>query len=59
LIPRSAAPFSLGPGEIDRAALDPDTTGSIEKRTPRSRPPCNTLAWFPDRPPDQAFREAC
>ena len=59
LIPRSAVPLSSQPGALDLAALDPDTTGSVEKPARRSRPRCTMLAWFPDRPPDQEFGEAC
>ena len=59
LIPRSAVPPSSQPGALDLAALDPDTTGSIEKPAQRSRPRCTVLAWFPDRPPDQEYEETC
>ena len=39
--------------------LDPDTTGSVDKPARRSLPPCHTLAWYPDRPAEQEFRDAC
>jgi len=51
-------PRTLNPGVLN-AVLDPDTTGSVSKPTGRSRPPCKALAWFPDRSPEQQYREAC
>ena len=59
LIPRSAVPLSSQPGALDVVALDPDTTGSVEKPAQRSRPRCTLLAWFPDRPSDREFEETC
>jgi|1185.fasta_scaffold668874_2 hypothetical protein len=59
LIPRSAVPHSLDPGTLDGADSDPETTGSVEKPTGGLRPVCNMLAWFPERPPGQEFREVC
>lgn len=52
-------PRSSQPGALDVAALDSDTTGSVEKPTRRSRSRCNMLAWFPDRPPGQEYEETC
>lgn len=59
LIPRSAVPPSSQPGALDAAALDPDTTGSVETPARTAQPRCTMLAWFPDRPPDQEYQEAC
>jgi hypothetical protein len=58
LLPLTAVPRALHPGVLN-AVLDPDTTGSVSKPTGRSRPPCKALAWFPDRSPEQQYREAC
>jgi hypothetical protein len=58
LLPITSVPRALNPGVLN-AVLDPDTTGSVSKPTGRSRPRCKALAWFPDRSPEQQYREAC
>ena len=58
LIPRFAMPHSLD-GTPARASPDPPTTGSVAKPVQRARPRCTLIGWFPDRPPDQEFREVC
>ena len=58
LLPLTSVPRALDPGVLN-AVLDPDTTGSVSKPTGISRPSCKALAWFPDRSPEQQYREAC
>ena len=59
LIPRWVAlgSFTLEPRHI--SDLDPQSTGSVKNQARRSRPRCDTLAWFPDREPGDDLRDSC
>jgi hypothetical protein len=59
LIPRWVALGSLTLEPRDISDLDPQSTGSVKNQARRSRPPCDTLAWFPDREPGDDRRESC
>jgi hypothetical protein len=58
IVPRSVAPV-FEPRFVDATSLDPETTGSIGTRATKPKRSCDTLAWYPERPPDRQFREAC
>jgi hypothetical protein len=38
---------------------DPDTTGSVTPRTPSASGRCARVAWYPERAPQDEYREAC
>jgi hypothetical protein len=38
---------------------DPETTGSVEKRRARAHSTCDRLAFYPDKPAEDEFRDAC
>jgi hypothetical protein len=47
------------PEGAEHVFYDPDATGSINTRPAKTPRPCQRLAFYPERPLGQQFREAC
>jgi hypothetical protein len=41
------------------AFIDPETTGTIERRSVKPSQTCDRFAWYPERTLDAQFREVC
>ena len=52
IVPRSVA-------VPDSSVIDPETTGSIDRRSVKRSRSCETIAWYSGRTPDTEYREAC
>jgi hypothetical protein len=49
----------LIPERSTAAFYDPETTGSVEKAPARAHSACERLALYPDKAPQDQFRDAC
>jgi len=52
IVPRSLA-------VSDSSVIDPEATGSIDRRSVKRSRSCETIAWYSGRRPDAEYREAC
>jgi hypothetical protein len=52
IVPRSVA-------VPESSVIDPETTGSIDRRSVARIRSCETIAWYSGRTPDTEYREAC
>jgi len=55
IVPRSV----VLPNVATVASYDPETTGSIDRRSAKVSSSCDRFRWYPERAPDAQFQESC